>query len=127
VLGKARLLANLRTADLDRTVAFYEGTLGLPVIVRREVMPGHEEVRFDAGGGLLCFEVGTVRETTNALVSWDVEDIDTAVAQLRERGVEFEEYDYPSLKTVDGIARVGNLSAAWFKDPDGNLLAVLSG
>jgi catechol 2,3-dioxygenase-like lactoylglutathione lyase family enzyme len=49
-------LANFKSADLDRTAAFYQGTLGLPVRHRREIMPGVEEVRFDAGGGILCFE-----------------------------------------------------------------------
>ncbi len=54
----ARLLANFKSADLDRTISFYEGKLGFPVLHRREIMPGVEEVRFDSGGGVLCFELG---------------------------------------------------------------------
>lgn len=127
MLAGARLLANFKSSDLDRTVAFYEGTLGLPVLVRREILPGVEEVRFDAGGAVLCFEAGDPQGKTNDLVGWDVDDVEGIVAGLRAKGVEFEEYDYPSLKTVDGIATVGSLKAAWFKDPDGNLLAVVSG
>jgi hypothetical protein len=55
-----------------------------------------------------------------------VADLDAVVAGLRERGVEFEEYDLPQLKTEGGIATVGDVRAAWCRDPDGNLLAVES-
>jgi catechol 2,3-dioxygenase-like lactoylglutathione lyase family enzyme len=128
MLAEARLLANFKSADLDRTVAFYEGTLGLPVLHRREIMPGVEEVRFaTGGGGILCFEQGDPTGKTNDLAGWDVDDVEATVAALREIGVVFEEYDYPSLKTVDGVATVGSMQAAWFKDPDGNLLALVSG
>ena len=127
MLAGARLLANFKSADIDRTVAFYEGTLGLPVLRRREIMPGVEEVRFESGGGILCFEQGDPTGKTNDLAGWDVDDLDGTVASLRAKGVEFEEYHYPSFKTVDGIATVGSIKAAWFKDPDGNLLALVSG
>jgi catechol 2,3-dioxygenase-like lactoylglutathione lyase family enzyme len=127
VLQGARLLANFKSADIDRTVAFYEGTLGLAVLQRREIMSGVEEVRFAAGGGILCFEQGDPGGKTNDLAGWDVDDLEATVAALRAKGVQFEEYDYPSFKTVDGIATVGSLQAAWFKDPDGNLLALVSG
>ena len=53
-----------------------------------------------------------------------VEDIKKEVSELRERGVAFEEYDFPGLKTVDGIAEIQGEKAAWFKDPDGNTLAI---
>ena len=66
MLGQARLLAKFKSADLDRTIAFYEGTLGLRVLHRREIMPGDDEVRFEAGGGILCFESGDPQGKTNA-------------------------------------------------------------
>jgi hypothetical protein len=53
-----------------------------------------------------------------------VDDVERAVADLRSRGVELEEYDVPGLKTVDGIAELGYERAAWFRDPDGNILSV---
>jgi catechol 2,3-dioxygenase-like lactoylglutathione lyase family enzyme len=127
MLGQARLVANFKSADLDRTISFYEGTLGLHVLHRREIMPGVDEVRFDAGGGILCFESGDPQGKTNDLVGFDVDDVEATAAALREQGVVFEEYDYPSLKTVDGVATIGTMQAAWFKDPDGNLLALVSG
>ena len=127
MLAGARLLANFKSADLDRTVAFYQGTLGLQVLHRREIMPGVDEVRFGTGGGILCFESGDPQGKTNDLVGWDVDDVEATVSALRDKGVVFEEYDYPSLKTVDGIATLGSMQAAWFRDPDGNLLALVSG
>jgi catechol 2,3-dioxygenase-like lactoylglutathione lyase family enzyme len=127
MLGRARLVANFKSADLDRTISFYEGTLGLRVLHRREIMPGVDEVRFDAGGAILCFESGDPQGKTNDLVGFDVDDVVATAAALREQGVVFEEYDYPSLKTVDGVATIGTMQAAWFKDPDGNLLALVSG
>jgi catechol 2,3-dioxygenase-like lactoylglutathione lyase family enzyme len=127
MLEQARLLANFKSADLDRTIAFYQGTLGLPVLHRREIMPGVEEVRFETGGGVLCFESGDPQGKTNDLVGWVVDDVGETAGALRQEGIVFEEYDYPSLKTVDGVATVGSMQAAWFKDPDGNLLALVSG
>jgi catechol 2,3-dioxygenase-like lactoylglutathione lyase family enzyme len=127
MLGQARLVANFKSADLDRTISFYEGTLGLRVLHRREIMLGVDEVRFAAGGGILCFESGDPPGKTNDLVGFDVDDVGATAAALREKGVIFEEYDYPSLKTVDGVVTIGAMQGAWFKDPDGNLLALVSG
>jgi predicted enzyme related to lactoylglutathione lyase len=54
-----------------------------------------------------------------------VPDVRKAVADLRSRGVVFEEYDFPGLKTVDGIAETGGVSAAWFKDTEDNIIGVV--
>ena len=54
-----------------------------------------------------------------------VPDVRAAVAELRSRGIVFEDYDFPGLKTVDGIADVGGASAAWFKDTEGNIIGVV--
>lgn len=55
---------------------------------------------------------------------WEVEDIEKEVAELRSHGVVFEEYDLPGIKTVNGIAVIGNEKAAWFKDSEGNILNI---
>jgi hypothetical protein len=55
-----------------------------------------------------------------------VGDLDAVVAALREGGVVFEEYDMPDLKTGNGIATIGDVRDAWFRDPDGNILAIES-
>lgn len=65
---------------------------------------------------------GTAQHT---VAGWAVDTIETEVAELKTRGVVFEEYDLPGLKTVDGIATVGPNRAAWFKDSEGNILGVV--
>jgi hypothetical protein len=56
---------------------------------------------------------------------WQVEDIECEVAELKARGVTFEEYDMPGMKTRNGIATAGGAKAAWFKDTEGNIMAVI--
>jgi hypothetical protein len=55
-----------------------------------------------------------------------VPDVRAAVAELRSRGVVFEDYDFPGLKTVDGVAELGDITAAWFKDTEGNIVGVVN-
>jgi len=67
------------------------------------------------------------REFASALITkmaWFVKDIVVSVAKLKSRGVQFEEYDVPGLKTNQGIADLGYEKAAWFRDSEGNLLAL---
>lgn len=126
MLGDAKLLANLKASDLDSAVDFYGLKLGLELAFDGEIMPGYREVLFDANGGVVCLERGEPAGGEQTLVSFAVDDVEHTVAKLRDNGVAFEEYDIPSLKTVEGIATIGALKAAWFKDPAGNLLAVTS-
>jgi hypothetical protein len=71
------------------------------------------------------YPTGSAGTAQHTLGGWVVDDLEATVADLRERGVEFEEYDLPSLKTVDGIAQLGDVErAAWFRDSEGNILAV---
>jgi hypothetical protein len=64
---------------------------------------------------------GQSRHTLAALV---VDDIDSAVREMRDRGVTFEEYDMGDIRTENGVARIGNTAGAWFKDPDGNIIGL---
>jgi catechol 2,3-dioxygenase-like lactoylglutathione lyase family enzyme len=65
---------------------------------------------------------GTAQHTLGAFM---VQDVEATVAELRGKGVTFEEYDLPGLKTVNGIAELGGTRGAWFKDPEGNILSVV--
>jgi hypothetical protein len=56
---------------------------------------------------------------------WQVDSVEAEVAELRARGVAFEEYDMPGIKTVNGIATAGGTKAAWFKDSEGNIMALI--
>ena len=58
---------------------------------------------------------------------WEVADIEGEVAELKRRGVKFEEYDVPQMKTEGGIATGGGAKAAWFKDSEGNIMALIQG
>jgi catechol 2,3-dioxygenase-like lactoylglutathione lyase family enzyme len=60
----------------------------------------------------------------HTLMSWDVDDLDAVMAHLRQKGVVFEEYDMPGLKTVNGVAEFGPMRGAWFKESEGNILNV---
>ena len=66
------------------------------------------------------------RKSRHTVAAFRVDDIDVAVANLRERGVVFEEYDLPEVTTEGGIATLGDVRAAWCEDPDGKFLAIES-
>ena len=127
MLAEANVLVNLGTSDIERTVAYYEGTLGLPLVERREVVEGRPEVLFRAGGTVICIEggEGEPQPPPNPPFTFRVADVEATVAALRERGVVFEEYDLPFLRTENGIADIAGFRGAWFRDPDGYLLALL--
>lgn len=125
MLAGAEVAAVVPVSDIDRAVNFYGDVLGLEMRERREDLPQNREAEFHAGDGtLLAYESVGAGQSRHTVAGFRVDDIDATVAGLRERGVTFEEYDMPDLKTENGIASVGDVRAAWFKDPDGNILAV---
>lgn len=106
--------------DLDRARAFYE-KLGLTVSA--EVSTG---IFMAAGNGTLFPLIHRADATppSHTIAAFQVDDLPGVVASLRSRGVVFEEYDTPGLRTTDGIADMGDYRAAWLKDPDGNFIGV---
>ena len=110
----------IMVADLARARSFYEGTLGLEVV--REVAP---YLFLRAGSGQLALVArASVTPPSSTICAFEVEDLSATLTALRERGVVFEEYDLPTLRTVQGIAQVGPFQAAWVRDPDGNYLGI---
>ena len=111
----------LPVADLDRAKKFYREKLGLS--------PSTEEpggVFYEVGPTrFLVFPAGGRASGEHTQMGFTVDDIDSAVAELKSRGVVFEEYDFPGLKTVDSVATTGPIRAAWFKDSEGNLLGLV--
>ncbi|MDQ4019867.1 MAG: hypothetical protein M3188_08595 [Actinomycetota bacterium] len=79
-----------------------------------------------ARGHSFVYESVGAGKSRHTVAAFRVDNIDLAVASLRERGVVFEEYDLPEVRTVGGIATLGDVRAAWCKDPDGNILAIES-
>lgn len=111
----------LPAADLDRARAFYRDKLGLePTMVK----PGM--LAYSGPGGYIfqIYETATVGTAQNTQMGWSTSELDADMAELRERGVVFEEYDLPGLKTDRGIAFVGTERAAWFKDSEGNTITI---
>ena len=127
MLQNSRIAAVVPVSDVDAAIAFYEGKLGLRLLTRRDDLPGHREAEFGAGDGtLLAYESVGAGQSRHTVAGFRVPDVDAAVEALRERGVVFEDYDLPGLKTENGIATVGDVLAAWCRDPDGNIVAVES-
>ena len=124
MLGKAEIAAIVPVSDIDKAVEFYGETLGLQLDVRRDDMPQNREAEFRAGDGtLVVYESVGAGQSRATVAGFRVDDLDGALATQRERGVEFQEYDLPDLKTENGIATIGDLRAAWAHDPDGNIIA----
>jgi catechol 2,3-dioxygenase-like lactoylglutathione lyase family enzyme len=129
VLEDGKVATRIPVRDLQRSRKFYAEKLGLEPSEER---PGGLLYRCSEGEFAL-FESAGAASGTHTQMGWEVEDIEATVEQLRARGVVFEEYDFPGLKTVNGIAEVaGNYpskggvgeKAAWFRDVDGNLFGI---
>jgi catechol 2,3-dioxygenase-like lactoylglutathione lyase family enzyme len=124
MLGKAEIAAIVPVSNVDKAVDYYGGALGLELQIRRDDLPENREAEFRGGDGtLVVYESVAAGQSRGTVAGFRVDDIDSVVAGLRERGVAFEEYDLPDLKTDNGIASIGDLRAAWARDPDGNIIA----
>jgi catechol 2,3-dioxygenase-like lactoylglutathione lyase family enzyme len=128
-LAGGHVAGRLPAADLERARAFYAQKLGLEPAEER---PGGLLYRI-GDCEFALFESGGASPGTFTQLAFEVEDIETAVAELRERGVVFEEYELPGLTTVDGIAEVEGEypskggkgeRAAWFRDSEGNMIGI---
>ncbi len=121
MLRHAAIVPYIPVADVARARKFYEGKLGLEP--KEEFAGG---VIYECGNGSWVFMypspgAGTSKASTLFL---SVDDVVAEVADLKARGVVFEEYDRPGLKTVNSIVTGGGARTAWFKDSEGNILAV---
>jgi len=122
MLQQSPIYAYLPATDVARARAFYEGKLGFRP--SEEIAGG---VAYTFANGTGCFLYPSPNAGTNraSQAFWRVENIEREVADLRSRGVTFEEYDMPGMKTVNGIATAGGAMSAWFKDTEGNILAIV--
>lgn len=122
MLKNAPIVPYIPAANVARARSFYEKKVGL--VPREEVAGG---VVYECGKGSWIFLYPSAGAGTSraSQAFWQVDDVDAEVAELRARGVVFEDYDMPGLKTVNGIATAGGSKAAWFKDSEGNILAVI--
>ncbi|TMC41733.1 MAG: VOC family protein [Chloroflexi bacterium] len=120
---QARAAAMLPAQDLERAKAFYRDKLGFTPTQERDPMGGLF-YELSGGTGFAVFQSSGKASGTHTQMALEVPDLDAAVKDFRARGLKFEEYDSPGLKTVNGIAEIAGTKVAWFKDSEGNLVAI---
>ena len=124
MIANAQPEAIVPVSNLDLAVAFYCDTLGLELVQRWD-QPQNAMARLRVGNGIVSvYESVGAGQSRHTVAGFQVDGIDAAVDDLRGRCISFEEYDMGDIKTVNGIARIGDISGAWFKDPDGNILSI---
>jgi predicted enzyme related to lactoylglutathione lyase len=121
MLKKASVIPYIPVADLQRARKFYEEKLG---IERGEEFAAG--VIYKCGNGTTFFMYRSEGAGTSkaSCAFWSVDDVEAEVSELKKKGVVFEEYDMPGLKMKNSIATGGGAKTAWFKDSEGNILAV---
>jgi catechol 2,3-dioxygenase-like lactoylglutathione lyase family enzyme len=122
-LSNGRVEAVVAVSDMSTAKAFYEGKLGLSS--GEDQGDGGTTYTCAAGTQIHVYpSPGNAGGSSATLAAWLVDDIDAAVDELTANGVTFERYGEPFNTNEKGIASFGDISAAWFKDPDGNILSV---
>jgi len=117
-----RVGAAMPAQDVKRARQFYEQKLGLKPTNEQ---PDGSAMYMVGDTGFLVFPSMGKASGDHTQMALDVEDVEDAVRELRNSGVRLEEYDFPELKTQDGLATLPDGSkGAWFKDTEGNLIAV---
>jgi len=122
MLQDSPLYAYFPARDVARARRFYEDTLVLRP--KQEVAGG---VVYECGQGTAAFLYPTPNAGTSkaSQAFWRVDDVEREVAALKARGVVFEDYDLPGEKSPSGVLTAGGAKAAWFKDSEGNILAII--
>jgi catechol 2,3-dioxygenase-like lactoylglutathione lyase family enzyme len=124
MFGKAKAFSGFSVDDVPAAKQFYADTLGLEVTENNGML----ELHLATGGTVLVYPKPNHQPATFTVLNFPVGDVAKAVADLKARGVRFESYDTPDLKTdPDGVNRGFGPDIAWFTDPAGNVLAVLDG
>ena len=117
--------ANIAVRDLARARKFYEGTLGLKPLEQQ----GEEAITYGSGRSQIIVYRSEFAGTNKATaMTWTAGgELEGIVGALKGKGVRFEHYDMPGMKLEGDIHVFGDMKAAWFKDPDGNILSVMNG
>ncbi len=121
-LEKARVAGIVPASDLDRAQKFYSEKLGLSPAQVDEAGANYE---LADGTRFLLYATPEAGKATHTIMGFEVDQLESEMDELRSKGVTFEEYDLPYLKTENGIAKFGdNARGAWFKDSEGNILSL---
>jgi catechol 2,3-dioxygenase-like lactoylglutathione lyase family enzyme len=125
MLSGKEVMATVAVRDLNAAKRFYEGTLGLKLTDQQE----SEAVTYQAGSSkILVYRSQYAGSNKATAATWLIgKDMEKVVQALRGKGVAFEHYNMPGLTLKGDIHEGGGMKAAWFKDPDGNIHALVSG
>ncbi len=121
MLSDASVTTMLPVKDMARARAFYEGCLGF---TPGGFKPDGKFVYVVSGSTLALFPKPEGTKADHTAVSFQVDDIEASIEQMKRAGVKFEDYDFPGLKTVNHVCVLGAEKAAWFKDTEGNYLCI---
>lgn len=121
MLSESSVTTMLPVKDMDRARAFYERSLGLKPAGFR---PDGKFVYMVGGATIALFPKPEGTKAEHTAISFRVPDIVASIDELKRAGVEFENYDFPGLKTVNHVCVLGAEKAAWFKDTEGNYLCL---
>lgn len=120
MIGSSMVFATVAVSDIEKAKEFYGQKLGLK---QTDENPGG--VTYESGGGkLFVYQSGTAGSGQATCAAWDVTNIEEEVDALKAKGIEFEQYDFPGGTREGDVHIMGTMKAAWFKDPDGNILSL---
>ena len=122
MLQQFPMYSYLPAKDVTRARRFYEDKIGFKP---GEEIAGGVVYKFADHTGAFLYPTPNAGTSKASQAFWQVKDVEREVAELKKRGVVFEEYDTPGMKTVNGILTAGGAKAAWFKDSEGNILAIV--
>jgi catechol 2,3-dioxygenase-like lactoylglutathione lyase family enzyme len=124
MLADKDAVATVAVKDLKAAKKFYGDTLGLKLTP----VPEPEVLNYKSGNStVLVYKSQFAGSNKATSVTWIVDDVEGTVKDLKAKGVSFEHYDFPGMTRKGDVHIAGKSKAAWFKDPDGNILAVVSG
>ena len=123
MLGDYDAMATIAVRDLTAAKKFYEGKLGFKAVHTE----GEEAVSYKSGKSQLLVYRSQYADTNKATAAtWMVNDVEGLVKELKAKGIAFEHYDMPGMTVKGDVHVAGNRKNAWFKDPDGNIIALVS-
>ena len=124
MLAQASVHPTLPVVDLQRAKKFYQEKLGLK-IVKEDPSPG--ALLQAASGTALYIYQRAATKADHTTAAFTVKDVEAEVKELKSKGVVFEEYNLPNLKTINSVFTMNGSKTAWFKDTEGNILGITAG
>jgi catechol 2,3-dioxygenase-like lactoylglutathione lyase family enzyme len=122
MLKDSAIMAVLPAKDINRARDFYRDKLGIEPGGSME----EDSLMYTCGKGtsFLVYQTDNAGSAKNTQMGWEVDNLDREMDELRSRGVTFEDYDFPGLKTENGVASSDWGKSAWFLDSEGNILNI---